>query len=164
MHSQQCLNDGFSTYRPCYCYDSLPTNRYYIDGDSYHPCHYSCDGCTHGINKCDNCEDGFYRREGDDTNTICYSEYPGYYLEGINLKKCDQSCETCFASTNNDCIKCNNNYFFTEDTHSCIDVDHSNNYYIDDGTFRKCHSNCLTCSSSPTNEDMNFIQCKNNNY
>ena len=163
MHSQQCLNDGFSTF-PCYCYDSLPINRYYIDGSSYHPCHYSCDGCTHGINKCDNCEDGFYRREGDDTNTICYSEYPGYYLEGNILKPCDTSCETCLGATNNDCIKCNNNYFFTEDTHSCIDVDNSNNYYLDGIIFRKCHPNCLKCSSSPTINSMKCISCQPSFY
>ena len=73
------------------------------------------------LNLCLLCNNGFYPKENDDSNTggyiDCYKDIEGYYLDTNDslFKKCFYSCEACETGGDNithNCLKCNINYQF----------------------------------------------------
>ena len=170
INFNDCLDGYYKLdYDRNLCTNEKPKG-YYLDviNKMYMICSNPCSECSGpAINNthmnCLECIDRFYITE--DTNSCYENVIDNYYLDNNILRRCHSNCKKCISKeineTHMNCLECIDNLHLTEDTKSCYEnvID---NYYLDKNTLRRCHSRCKFCYSTPTNnEEMNCIECLN---
>ena len=122
-NNSQCLkcdndNGYYSVYnKESNCINQEIKNKYHKDKyldyytHKYQQCASECKVCSKGKNKCDECADGFYFLENEQTQ-LCLNEqtkfptYHNYYLDTQVYRKCHNNCYMCSELGNDDDNKC----------------------------------------------------------
>ena len=166
MNCVECLNNYYMTEDSNSCYNKVIDN-YYLDNNILRRCHSNCKKCTSKAIDEDNmncleCINNYYLTE--DTNS-CYNKViDNYYLDNNILRRCHSNCKKCNSKAINEnnmnCLECIDNYYMTEDTNSCYNKV-IENYYLDYNILRRCYERCKWCTGPKNYEQMNCIECIN---
>ena len=168
MNCIECLNNFYLTEDTGSCYENIIDNYFLDNNKILRRCHSNCKRCnSKPINEsymnCSECINNYYKTE--DTNS-CYNKViDNYYLDNNILRRCHPKCKRCSSKEINNtfmnCFECIDNFYLTEDTNSCYDQV-IENYYLDNNILRRCHERCKWCTGPKNNEQMNCIECLNN--
>ena len=167
MNCLECYNNYYLTEDTKSCYPNVIDN-YYLDNNILRRCHPNCKKCIskeidESHMNCLECLNNFYMTE--DTNSCYENVIDNYYLDNNILRRCHPNCKKCVSKeineTHMNCLECIDTFYLTEDTNSCYEKV-IENYYIDYNMLRRCHIRCKWCySGSINNEEMNCIECLN---
>ena len=168
MNCIECQNIFYLTEDTSSCYENIIDNYFLDNNKILRRCHSNCKRCTSKpINEtymnCSECINNYYMTE--DTNSCHNKVIDNYYLDNNILRRCHPKCKRCSSKEINNtfmnCLNCIDNFYLTEDTNSCYDQV-IENYYLDNDTLRRCHERCKWCTGPKNNEQMNCIECLNN--
>ena len=168
----QCIDNYFFVENTANCIKKgTAESNYYFDSNdnTYKKCYQRCATCSMGgsesINNCLQCEEDFYKKENDDTNS-CYAiseKEENEYLDNNNIiRKCNSACSSCDKGsndTNTNCLMCIENYYFISEA-NCISINNKpSDYYIEGDQMKKCVDSCATCETG-FNVDSGEYNCK----